>query len=346
MKQRIFSLLLAFVGFVSAFAQTTAERYRMYIEQYAQMAQEQQKEHGVPASITLAQGLLESAAGQSELATKANNHFGIKCGGEWSGASYRHDDETRNECFRKYRHVEESYTDHSLFLKRKRYESLFTLAVTDYKGWAHGLKRCGYATDPNYANKLIKIIETYDLACYSVLDDKKAKENKRTKDTKKTKHPKVTPVQTVQQDVPVQAVTTLKERDAVPTTIQQPKPTMGSVDLVIEHEVLRNNGKRYVIAREGDTFLSIAYEFNMYDSTLRRYNDIRNPRYELQPGDKVYLQKKRKKAPRKYAIYRVRKNDNIWQIAQDMGMQLQTIYDLNGIPTGENVSESQKLCLR
>ncbi len=339
MKQRIFSCLIAILFVVTTFAQSSSERYRAYIEKYAEWAQEQQKEHGVPASITLAQGLLESAAGQSELATKANNHFGIKCGDNWTGDTYRHKAESGKECFRKYRSAQESFRDHSLFLKRKRYASLFELKVTDYKGWAHGLKRCGYATDPNYAPKLIKIIETYDLARFSILDD-----DKKTKKTKKTDK-----AETEQMTAPIaletehQAVAEQPNRE---TSSIQAQSNMGSVDLVIEHEVLRNNGKRYVIAREGDTFLSIAYEFNMYDSTLRRYNDIINPRYELQPGDKVYLQKKKKKAARKDAIYRVKKNENIWQIAQDKGIQLQTIYDLNGIPEGENVTVNQKLRLR
>ncbi len=331
MKKIIFSLLISSLIFTHAWAQTTAERYNAYIEKYVKIAQEQQREHGIPASITLAQGLLESAAGTSELAQKAHNHFGIKCAGDWSGATYTYDDDAQNECFRKYRHAKESYYDHSLFLKRKRYESLFRLAITDYRGWAHGLKRCGYATDPGYATKLIHIIETYDLAQYALLE-----EDTHTEDN-------IAPT--------VQTPQALNEEKATKTTQSTQETTipmvdMGSVELIIEHEVLRNNGKRYVIAREGDTFLSIAYEFNMYDSTLRRYNDIINPRYELQPGDKVYLQKKRKKAARKYATYRVKKNENIWQIAQDKGMQLQTIYQLNGIPEGENVTVNQKLRLR
>ncbi len=329
MRTKLF-ILITLLYPLATWAQTTAERYNAYIEQYAKIAQEQQREHGVPASITLAQGILESAAGNSELAKNAKNHFGIKCAGDWTGATYRYDDDAKNECFRKYRHVEESYRDHSLFLKRKRYESLFTLAVTDYKGWAHGLKRCGYATDPGYATKLINIIETYDLAKYALLDGD------------------------IEENQEEMMVVTPKAESAA-STKRADKPDrheltlagdMGSVDLVIEHEVLRNNGKRYVIAREGDTFLSIAYEFNIYDSALRRYNDIINPRYELQPGDKVYLQKKRKRAQRKYATYRVKKNENIWQIAQDKGMRLQTIYDLNGIPEGENVTVNQKLRLR
>ena len=125
------------------------------------------KEHKIPASITLAQGLLESGAGQSALARKSNNHFGIKCGSNWRGRTVRHDDDARNECFRAYSNPRDSYEDHSAFLKRgARYAFLFDLKVTDYKGWARGLKKAGYATDPSYANRLITIIEDYDLYKY------------------------------------------------------------------------------------------------------------------------------------------------------------------------------------
>ena len=125
------------------------------------------KKYHIPASITLAQGLLESGAGQSMLARKSNNHFGIKCGGDWRGKTVSHDDDARGECFRAYKHPEESYEDHSKFLvSRPRYASLFKLDITDYKGWARGLKKAGYATNPRYADQLIGIIELYDLHKY------------------------------------------------------------------------------------------------------------------------------------------------------------------------------------
>lgn len=157
----IIILLLLFVVDASAqLRQNTA--YRNYIHQYKDIAIEQMLKHGIPASITLAQGLLESGAGRSSLATRGNNHFGIKCH-DWTGASMHLDDDERNECFRVYRNTRDSYEDHSLFLKRSRYSGLFQLKITDYKGWARGLKACGYATNPQYATKLIEIIETYEL---------------------------------------------------------------------------------------------------------------------------------------------------------------------------------------
>ena len=127
------------------------------------MAVEQQQRHGIPASITLAQGLLESAAGRSTLAVRGNNHFGIKCHNDWTGDTILRDDDAAGECFRVYASAMESFDDHSRFLKRRRYEQLFRLEVTDYAGWAAGLSRCGYATDPNYASRLVAIIERYAL---------------------------------------------------------------------------------------------------------------------------------------------------------------------------------------
>lgn len=148
-------------------AQKRNARYVEYINKYNDLAVEQMRLHKIPASITLSQGLLESGAGNSELARKSNNHFGIKCGGSWRGRTVRHDDDARNECFRAYSNPRDSYEDHSAFLTRgARYAFLFNLNITDYKGWARGLKKAGYATDPSYANRLITIIEDYALYKY------------------------------------------------------------------------------------------------------------------------------------------------------------------------------------
>ena len=163
-------LILTFVcllGIFSLQAQTRNKQYEEYIKKYRDIAVEEMKKYHIPASITLAQGLLESGAGQSALARKSNNHFGIKCGSDWKGKSVRHDDDERNECFRAYKHPKQSYEDHSKFLvSRPRYASLFKLKITDYKGWAKGLKKAGYATNPRYAEQLIGIIELYDLDRY------------------------------------------------------------------------------------------------------------------------------------------------------------------------------------
>lgn len=164
---RIITLTAVFFFAAGAQAQRRNSRYVDYINKYSDLAVEQMKEHKIPASITLAQGLLESGAGMSTLARKSNNHFGIKCGSNWRGRTVRHHDDRRNECFRAYSHPRASYEDHSVFLTRgARYAFLFRLDITDYKGWARGLKKAGYATDPSYANRLITIIEDYDLYKY------------------------------------------------------------------------------------------------------------------------------------------------------------------------------------
>ena len=379
--RKYLTVILSFLC-LALLAQNKNADYVGYIEKYGGEAQAQMKKHGVPASITLAQGLLESAAGKSELAQKANNHFGIKCGGDWNGATYRHDDETKQECFRKYSKATDSFNDHSLFLKKTRYQSLYELKITDYKGWANGLKKCGYATDPAYPQKLIKLIEDYQLykfdsndnqtyasqddtssvvpvaqsqsavrrvshgshgKRYTYIQQSKAKSKQPKAGGKQSKAvvpPPVAPVDSLRADTVAS--------DTVASQSEEPFRTKGmpSVNLQGEHIVYRCNGSRYVVAQKGDTFESIAYEFNMYESMLRKYNDIVNPRYQVQEGDKIYLQRKRKYAEKKYAIYRVRRNENIWQIAQDKGMQLKYIYSLNGIEEGWNVTINQELILR
>lgn len=144
-----------------------ADVVKEYIKEYKEIAKDNMRRHGVPASITLAQGILESGAGRGTLCINANNHFGIKCHTGWTGETVRHDDDAAQECFRKYRHPSESYNDHSIFLTtRGRYAALFKLDKDDYTGWAKGLKAAGYATDPKYPDKLIGLIERYDLASY------------------------------------------------------------------------------------------------------------------------------------------------------------------------------------
>ena len=162
------------------------ERRQWYIKTYAPVAQEEMKRYKIPASITLAQGILESQSGVGELALKSNNHFGIKCHKTWKGSKVYHDDDARGECFRKYTDPRNSYRDHSLFLaNRDRYASLFRLKKTDYKGWAKGLKKAGYATDPKYANKLISIIQRYNLSRW---DRVKFYDNSPQVDSKKNTH--------------------------------------------------------------------------------------------------------------------------------------------------------------
>ncbi|KKB59241.1 glucosaminidase domain-containing protein [Parabacteroides gordonii] len=184
---RIFCLLFFITTFAEAATQRKVPSYEKYIKTYSDLAVQHQKKYKIPASITLAQGLLESGAGQSDLARRSNNHFGIKCHSDWRGGRVYHDDDLRGECFRKYKRVEDSYEDHSKFLLRSRYERLFDLKITDYKGWARGLQKCGYATDRAYANKLIKVIEDYELYRYDTGKGHKISQKER----EKQKYPKL-----------------------------------------------------------------------------------------------------------------------------------------------------------
>ena len=163
MKVKTFLFLMLSPFFV--IGQNKSNSTQDYINTYTKIAIEQEKQYGIPACITLAQGILESGSGRSRLATEANNHFGIKCHNDWKGKKIYKDDDKKNECFRVYDNAEQSYIDHSLFLVgKKRYAELFQLKITDYKGWAKGLKQAGYATNPKYPQLLIDIIELYDLA--------------------------------------------------------------------------------------------------------------------------------------------------------------------------------------
>lgn len=281
--RRVLSILLcAACTALTAFAQETApkpvlnEAYLQYIEKYKKIALEQEKEHHIPACITLAQGLLESGAGKSELATKANNHFGIKCHKDWSGATFSHDDETSQECFRKYSKAKDSYEDHSLFLLRPRYASLFELPIDDYKGWAHGLRRCGYATDPTYAAKLIKLIEDYGLNTIS--GTQTAVEKTAEKPTEDKTAEKPTQDKPAGEDIIAKAFGKEKKVTA----------SMGEVSLFAEHQVFSEKMVRWVEAELGDTYETIAYEFNIDESRLRRYNKAEKGE-QPEVGQKVYL---------------------------------------------------------
>lgn len=171
---RLFTLLF-YLAFIPAMLM--ADAYQDYIDRYSPLAVEQQQAYGIPASITLAQGLLESAAGRSTLATRGNNHFGIKCHSGWTGDTLLRSDDAPDECFRAYNSAAESFADHSKFLLRKRYAPLFTLDPTDWQSWAVTLRKCGYATDPNYASRLITIIERYALYLYDTDAGRRSEEN-------------------------------------------------------------------------------------------------------------------------------------------------------------------------
>lgn len=290
--------------------------YQAYISQYAPVAQDQMNRHGIPASITLAQGLLESGAGTSTLATKANNHFGIKVTSDWTGPYILRDDDKPNEKFRVYKSAGESYEDHSLFLKRSRYQSLFSLDRTDYKGWAHGLKKCGYATSPTYAENLINIIELYNLAIYDGANGRKYDGVANTS----------------------QSYSINPQAEVV-----GPKTSVSSI-----YDIIRFcNKSRYIIAQEGDTWKSVGHIYGKRSKQLRRYNEY--PKGE-QPevGKPIYLQSKRKFAARslRKQYHEVKSGESMHSISQHYGVKVKTLYQVNKMRQGTNVTVGERIRIR
>lgn len=270
-------------------------RYQAYIDKYKDIAIKEMLTYNIPASITLAQGILESGAGESELARKGNNHFGIKCHG-WTGRTTYHDDDERQECFRAYDNVLDSYEDHSKFLASgQRYRQLFSLSNRDYKGWARGLKAAGYATNPQYAQLLIDIIECYQLYtfdCASTYDEANIS----------GKHP-------LPQHTPV-------------NTLSQPTSTI--------HVINKNNGCFYVLAKQGDTFDTIGNEFDIKGKKLAKYNE-RDRKDILAQGEIIYLHYKRTKADKSFKKkpHIVRSGESLYSISQMYGVRLKNLYKKN-----------------
>jgi len=281
-----------------------------YIELYKHIAIEEMNRSGIPASIKLAQGILESASGTSTLSLKANNHFGIKCGGRWSGATYYHfdDDYDRNgnlikSCFRKYQSPEESYTAHTEFLMSgARYEFLFSYPKTDYKNWAKGLKKAGYATNPKYANLLIKIIEQSDLAKFDRMTEEVI-----VYEPENPKHP--------------DKVHAIKRRKSV------------------------NNQVKIIIAAAGDTYMGLSDILDIPTKRLLKYNDLSSGR-SLQQGDYVYMQPKRKKYRYKKDFHIVKKDDAMYQLSQKYGIKLKHLYRRNRMKEGTEPAAGQRIYLR
>ena len=290
-----------------------------YINTYKEVAIRKMHEYHIPASITLAQGILESGSGNSKLALKANNHFGIKCHKEWTGKTYYMDDDEKNECFRKYKHPEDSYRDHSLFLtERGRYSFLFDLKITDYEAWAKGLKKAGYATNPKYPELLIRIIEKYNLSQY---DDKLYKEKKAGEESK-VKH--------------------IKRFAIKPMTVDQFKKDERYPS---GRQLFSNNGIKLLIAVNGDTFNNLAKEFGIYTWQLYKYNDL-DKDYGLKVGDIIYLEKKKRKADKQHPAHEVKQGETIHSISQLYGVRERRIYKMNNLPDGIQVSEGKVLKLR
>ncbi len=311
-------ILLAVPSLTMAQRMTTEE----YIAKYREDAIKDMVKTGVPACITLAQGILESESGNSKLAQEANNHFGIKCHKEWEGKTFHQDDDARDECFRKYSTVLESYDDHSDFLKtRSRYAFLFELDVTDYKGWAHGLKKAGYATNPNYAHKLIDLIERYNLE--AVNNEAIARMNGAPANAAATLVRQVS--------VKDKNVSAKSDRN-VTTVINITPPTYYA----------EQNNVKYVVSKKGDTWVSIAKENDMMVWQVLKYNDaLRDD--ELREGTIVYIKPKRHSAQQKFHV--VMPGESMRDISQMYAIKLSSLYKKNQIEPGTVVQPGTKLKL-
>ena len=289
-----------------------------YIDKYSDIAIKEMKRTGVPASITLAQGILESNAGQSVLATKGNNHFGIKCHNDWKGKTMKMDDNAPKECFRVYPNAEASFRDHSDFLRsRDRYKSLFELKQTDYKGWARGLKKAGYATDPGYADKLITLIEDYELYRF----DKGVKVS--VKPPLEIEEPKVVQL--------------------------EPRPGMKyqeSVTFSTAREVYSQNGVPFVYSEAGETYASIAASNGLFLKELLKFND-HEQELALEPGTMVYLARKKAQGPVGVNKYVVEKDgETLRDIAQRFGIRYAALQKLNIVLYGKTLEEGDTVILR
>lgn len=270
---------------------------------------------GVPASITLAQGILESGDGNSVLSRNANNHFGIKCHGLWEGEKYYMDDDSKGECFRVYASVFDSYRDHSEFLSgRGRYASLFELRKTDYKSWAHGLKKAGYATNPKYPALLIKIIEENALAKYDRMKSPPEGKLKLPKEKELGKNKQNT-------EAPKEAIVSTSQRQ-----------------MYLRNEI------RYVRVEEGDTYEKLERLTLIRKRQIQKYNDKANSA-DLVVGELIYLQPKRGKN-RKHSYYIAAKGETLRWISQEYGIRMKYLYKHNEFSLGEEPVAGQKVWLR
>ncbi len=282
----VITLLLP-VGSIHGQRKLTA--YVNYAQDYGDLAIYHMGKYKIPASITLAQGMLESGGGLSQLAKKSNNHFGIKCHSDWKGERVYHNDDNPNDCFRKYKKVDDSYEDHSQFLLRNRYSRLFDLDTKDYRGWAKGLQQCGYATDKAYANKLIKLIEDYELYRY---DSKKSSGSKKT------------------------------------SSQVDKKTSKGNLPPRRERDIYKTHNLIYIIAGEGDSFDAISYDLGFKIKDLIKYNEVPED-FPLSKGDIIYLQKKKKKADKPYYEHTIQIGESMHSISQKYGIQLSKLYKMN-----------------
>ena len=324
MKKIVFTFFVVALSF-AAKSQTT-EAALAYINQYKQIAIDEMVRTGVPASITLAQGILESSCGQCPLVQQSNNHFGIKCKTDWTGEVVYHDDDEKGECFRKYNSAEDSYRDHSDFLKnRPNYTFLFDIDATDYTDWAYGLKKAGYATNPVYAKSLITTIEKYNLEQYTEL----------------------ALLQNNQIDI---AAAPVKENEKIAFAstekiVSNDKniPSAKTITVKYPTGVFQINKTNVLYAEAGTSLFALANKFSIPFNKLLQYNDLKNADI-LSENSLIYLEKKPKKGSRDFHV--VATNEKLEDIAQEEGVQLESLLAYNNYQKNTQPKAGDKILLR
>lgn len=312
MISRRISILLTALLLVSALGAQAQKKSRQtreeYIERYKSIAINDMERYGIPASITLAQGILESDCGNSTLAARSNNHFGIKCKSNWTGKKVYHDDDAKGECFRSYASVEESYRDHAEFLDSSpRYDSLFTYASTDYKSWARGLKAAGYATAPDYAQRLIRIIEESELYLLDQPDGSRLYASRTT----------------VGGAVPAEL------GQAVAAGTIDPDHYRVALKAFKGYNVYSANGVPYILAKPGDTFESVGREFRVSAGNLRKFNDVSDKRGEPAAGQPIFIERKQKRWTGDETVHVCRAGETLYSVSQRYGVRIRSLEKLN-----------------
>jgi len=343
--QKSFLTLVCTIIFSFAFSQSKVQDY---IQRFKNIAIEEEIRTGIPASIKLAQGIIETSAGESNLVVRSNNHFGIKCKTEWQGGKVYHDDDAKGECFRSYENPEDSYRDHSDFLlTRSHYAFLFQLDPTDYEGWAKGLKKAGYATNPNYANMLIKVIVDNDLQQYTLLalNQKQKKENNLFAIKPEPGSEQTTVAKLDVEEVKTFSPPVVKNHQAAENS-PQPMFVQTSVEeLKVNYPqgVFKINNMNVVYAPTGTSLLALASRYNISYQKLLDFNDIEQSDI-LAKDQLLFLEKKQKKGTKDFHV--VQLGETLYDISQREGIRLQNLLLLNKISKGKEPLPGEKIYLR
>lgn len=347
-QQIVAAIALMLGTAVPTMAQKQNTRFE-YIAQWADVAIEHMEVYGIPASITMAQAILESGVGNSELARTANNHFGIKCGDEWSGDKVYHDDDEKGECFRSYPSAKESFNDHAEFLhKRSRYQFLFDYDTDDYENWAKGLKQAGYATSPTYAERLIKIIEEEHLYLLDKSNGRKLYDDYVAERLGLSK-PAVEQEPETKEDVKskdmeakvevVDATTAYAEAGIDPNNFRV------TINSHMGYNVYRTNGSYYIIAHEGDTYASLAKLFDLSPRTLSKFNDTTREE-AIAAGDIIYIERKSSRWYGNNLLHRSTRPESLRLLAQVYGIRLKSLAKMNNTTVDAELKAGDTIRLR